>query len=1293
MGRLVGLELYNFKSYKGKTLVGFGTSYFTSIIGPNGSGKSNMMDAISFVLGVRSNQLRSKNIKSLIYRGQINEEEGLNKEDKQEEELKNDDKYNSDDDDDDDDDDINSDVEMNMGIESSSDNNESNFSDPNSAYVIAIYEKDNKDILNLKREISPSGTSSFIVNGVQVTVSQYLKILKEENILIKAKNFLVFQGDVEKVASQSPLDLTNMIESISGSINLKKEFDDLKDEREKAHDITALKNSLKRNLKDEIKNLKVKCYEADQFEKKTKKLENLIITQYLSKLEYLERLENKFKNDSEEKNEKIDVLSTAVETKQEEYKDFIRTQSDEHMTIKEYETKIENDESSLKSIKTMLIPLESETSQLNEKIKDYEKRILQIETEKEEQQDSVDKTSDVLSTIKAAYDNFKRDNEEEYENENNNNLFSYSCNIELLTEYNILRGEFLTKAGDLEAKLNDIGDEKNSLLTEIDGLKLSENIIKNRITDLESSKTSFESKKSQIESQIKSNTSAIKNYERELNSLESLRQSIKDKEHDLNKELKHVLLRLNEINAVQRENAKERKLRETCATLKRLFPNVRGLLNDICKPKQKKYGIALAAILGKNFDAIIVDTISTATECIEYMKEQRLGVASFIPLDTVKIQSLDSNLRNLSENARPVIDTITYPAEFERAIQYVCGNSLLCDTIEVATSLRWSRNINNKMVTLDGALIHKSGLMTGGGTDTFNTKWDKSEVSLLTERKEELKYKISEAHSKIPDEMKDRIIGEEIERLEARLPEFEKQLASAERNLHDINEELKHETELHNENIEKIEVLSKNVEQIDDEIDKKQVNFKKIQKEIYKEFCEKYKFDGIEYYESNYSAKLIKAARENTKYVKEIQRLEAKLEFETERLEDYKTHIIKLKDDKNNFYESWLKLSKEREEVETKIDDIKSDLEVTKEDYNALKKKASSLLIKATNMESELSTLKNDLKVSKRELITIEEELDSVKLDKRSQLVNAKLENVKIPLLSGSLDDIPLEDGSKEQSEASQEWIEIMSEFEINFNKLDDEYRVFIEGEDEEEPISEEEKVEYSADVIESKFNEQIEKLQDEVRDMHPDIRAREHLETAQEKYKEIESEFTKARNEEKEIIAKFEKIREERHDKFMKAFNHVSDNIDEVYKELTKSRASPLGGSAYLTLEDEDEPYSFGVKYHIMPPLKRFRDMENLSGGEKTIGALALLFAVHSFHPSPFFVLDEVDAALDNSNVNKIANYISKHRGPNFQFIVISLKNNLFERSDSLVGIYRDQEINSSKILTLDLREYAEAA
>jgi structural maintenance of chromosome 1 len=209
----------------------------------------------------------------------------------------------------------------------------------------------------------------------------------------------------------------------------------------------------------------------------------------------------------------------------------------------------------------------------------------------------------------------------------------------------------------------------------------------------------------------------------------------------------------------------------------------------------------------------------------------------------------------------------------------------------------------------------------------------------------------------------------------------------------------------------------------------------------------------------------------------------------------------------------------------------------------------------------------------------------------------------------------------------------------------------------------------------------------------------------------------------------------------FNKAYNHISERIDQVYKNLTKGKAAPMGGVAYLSLEDNEvragrcmcaclfpvsscfllltqEPYAGGIKYHAMPPMKRFRDMEQLSGGEKTVAALALLFAIHryrtlvylsrfflvsdiqacapvlrsalrSYQPSPFFVLDEVDAALDNTNVAKVANYIRANASEAFQFIIISLKGSLYERGNSLVGIYRDQDLNSSRTLTLDVSAF----
>lgn len=196
-----------------------------------------------------------------------------------------------------------------------------------------------------------------------------------------------------------------------------------------------------------------------------------------------------------------------------------------------------------------------------------------------------------------------------------------------------------------------------------------------------------------------------------------------------------------------------------------------------------------------------------------------------------------------------------------------------------------------------------------------------------------------------------------------------------------------------------------------------------------------------------------------------------------------------------------------------------------------------------------------------------------------------------------------------------------------------------------------------------------------------------QRLEDVETRLKLTEQEYEDSKTAAHEAKEAFNEVKQKRFELFNKAFTHIQEQISHVYKDLTRSEAYPLGGQAYLDIEeDTDMPYLSGIKYHAMPPLKRFRDMEHLSGGEKTMAALALLFAIHSYQPSPFFVLDEVDAALDNANVDKIKKYIQDHSGPGMQFIVISLKAGLFQDSDSLVGVYRDQEVNSSRTLTLDV-------
>ena len=215
---------------------------------------------------------------------------------------------------------------------------------------------------------------------------------------------------------------------------------------------------------------------------------------------------------------------------------------------------------------------------------------------------------------------------------------------------------------------------------------------------------------------------------------------------------------------------------------------------------------------------------------------------------------------------------------------------------------------------------------------------------------------------------------------------------------------------------------------------------------------------------------------------------------------------------------------------------------------------------------------------------------------------------------------------------------------------------------------------------------ETISNLSNALDKMSPNMRAIERLETVLTRLKSTEKEFDAARRAAKRAKDAFEDVKTQRLTLFQKAFSHIAEQIGTTYRELTRSAQFPMGGQAYLDTEDSAEPYLSGLKYHAMPPLKRFRDMEHLSGGEKTIAALALLFAIHSFQPSPFFVLDEVDAALDNVNVSRVAKYVKEHAGPGMQFIVISLKSGLFQESEGLVGVMRDQSKMSSRVVSLDV-------
>jgi structural maintenance of chromosome 1 len=174
--------------------------------------------------------------------------------------------------------------------------------------------------------------------------------------------------------------------------------------------------------------------------------------------------------------------------------------------------------------------------------------------------------------------------------------------------------------------------------------------------------------------------------------------------------------------------------------------------------------------------------------------------------------------------------------------------------------------------------------------------------------------------------------------------------------------------------------------------------------------------------------------------------------------------------------------------------------------------------------------------------------------------------------------------------------------------------------------------------VYEATQLQRIAALVAELETMQPNMHALERFENVTEKLKECEAELAEHNFKTGEISERFQDVNSNRTRLFKECFDHVSNVLGVIYKDLTKSTKHPAGGNAYLTLEDSNTPFVGGTRFTAMPPMKRFRDMADLSGGEKTMAALALLFSIHSYRQAPFFVLDEVDAALDNVNVKKVS-------------------------------------------------------
>ena len=519
-------------------------------------------------------------------------------------------------------------------------------------------------------------------------------------------------------------------------------------------------------------------------------------------------------------------------------------------------------------------------------------------------------------------------------------------------------------------------------------------------------------------------------------------------------------------------------------------------------------------------------------------------------------------------------------------------------------------------------------------------------------------------------ESRHRFAKEELHGLERNLQSKIKEVDSAKRHLKEAKPKYREK--------------QKALDDLDESISDFQEAVGRVEDEVFASFCRRLGFEDIREYEAQQGTLQQEAAQKKLEFTTQKSRIENQLSFERQRLQATEVRIQSLQSQDQRDRALIEELNEQREEIQNELDVLNAELDQLGDKLDEQKDLQTKAAERLADQRQEVQKRSKNLEATLKIVNGHEADIQRQSSSRYTLLRRCKLENINIPLAEGSttFDQLPMDDllpatdpdamdvdEDEDPTSSALQTVQIQDHgIAPDFSTLDDDLK------------------EQSGPAIDSELQSHIHALDSDLDKMAPNMRAVERLSTVESKLQSTEADFDAARRRYRESKAAFEEVMHRRSDLFNKAFSHISDQIGPIYKDLTKSTNYPLGGQAYLDIGDSDEPYLDGIKYHAMPPLKRFRDMEHLSGGEKTMAALALLFAVHSYQPSPFFVLDEVDAALDNANVGKIANYIREHAQPGMQFIVISLKTGLFQQSEALVGIYRDQGGNSSRTLTLDV-------
>ena len=1179
---LKSIEVQGFKSFANKIVFEFHNG-ITGIVGPNGSGKSNVADAVRWVLGEqRIKQLRGASMQDVIFSGtETRKPQGF--------------------------------AYVAITLD-------------NSDHQLAI----DYDQVTVARRIYRSGESEYLINGSSCRLKDINELFYDTGIG-KEGYSIIGQGQIDKILSGKPEERRELFDEAAGIVKFKRR-----------------KVIAQKKLEDEKQNLVRVSDILSELEKQVGPLARQSETarEYLRLKEELKAYEvNVFLTETQEikvqlkETEDNTVIVSGDLARTKEEADQIRaTYEGLSQVLKDLEEKLEEsrsavgkanmDKGSLEGRVNVLLE-QINTERMNEEHINARKRAISQELESRQGQLDQYKEEHKQLSGQVGDEKTRQDKAQETLRQADEGIMLLDRGIEEGKNRIILtmneKASLTARQQRYEAMMEQVQVRRAEVVQKLLKSKSDESV-------QEEHKKAEEGKLAQVAETIQELTFKQGSGEEHIAGLEGeirrLNRNLNDKQQEYHKDsTKLESLR----NLAERYEGYGNSIRRVME-LKSRVPGIHGVVADIITTK-KEYETAIETALGGSIQNIVTDTETTAKQLIEYLKKNKYGRATFLPLTSVGLKGGFSQEKALNEPGVLGLASQLVEADekYKGLMGYLLGRVVVADNIDNAIALSRKYQYSLRIVTLDGELLSAGGSMTGGAfKNASNLLGRKREIEEL-ERRCEKALKAAEL-------------------LQQELVMNEEQLKQQKEELEQLKQQK--QTAFLEEN-----TIRMNLSQLDDKIQEIQESSRDM---VLENTHLEEQIREIGRNQRELAAGVSEMEEQNLQEEKQIETLTARLEEAKAQREELSRQLSALQLESANLQQKYEFVQENMRRVRGEMDKLKEELSQIEGSGEVSSQAIEEKLHEIERIKTEIGHLTKKASDLEQEGLGFSRTRDE-KTGEQKQLFDRREE------LSGRM------------SRLDKELFRLQSQKEKMDERLD-RHVEYMWSEYELTPTAAEELRNPQWTSL-GEMKRRAGELKESIRSLgNVNVNAIEDYKEVSERYEFMRTQHEDLVKAEETLMGIIEELDTGMRRQFEEKFKEIRREFDQVFKELFG------GGHGQLELVDGEDILEAGIQIISQPPGKKLQNMMQLSGGEKALTAIALLFAIQNLKPSPFCLLDEIEAALDDSNVDRFAGYLHKLTR-NTQFIVITHRRGTMVSADRLYGITM-QEKGVSTLVSVNLIE-----